>query len=147
MSKATRTVSWICRLIAAFLMGMTLYFKFTGAPLPVAIFTTLDVEPWGRYFTGCAEVVAVLLLLIPRTVSLGAIVTIGILGGAIICHLTVLGVSLEGIKDNLPEGSKDLVPDRSLFVYACVGFLSAVVVLIIHKNQLMRMIRRGHSES
>jgi hypothetical protein len=127
-------------------MGMTLYFKFTGAPEPVAIFTTLDAEPWGRYFTGSCELIAVILLILPWTVPLGALLTLGLLGGAIICHLTVLGVSLEGIKDNLPPGSKDLVPQYSLFVEACIGFLCAVVLLILHKNQLMRMAKRLFSK-
>ncbi|MEE2908700.1 MAG: DoxX family protein [Planctomycetota bacterium] len=142
MNKASLTISWICRLIAAFLMGMTLYFKFTGQPLPVAIFTTLDVEPWGRYFTGCAEAVAVVLLILPWTVPIGALFTLGILGGAIICHLTVIGVNLEGIKANLPAGSKDLVPDTSLFIYACIGFICGIIILVLHKNQLIRMIKR-----
>jgi hypothetical protein len=127
-------------------MGMTLFFKFTGAAMPVAIFTTLGVEPWGRYLTGAAELVCVVLLLSPRMVPLGALLALAVMGGAIGSHLTVLGISLEGIKDNLPEGSEELVADPSLFAFAWITVLCAAIVLVIHRDQLLGMIRRGPSD-
>ena len=142
MSNGAMVVSWICRIAAAFLMGMTLYFKFMGAELPVAIFATLGVDPWGRYVIGVLELFAILMLIFPKTVSIGAVLTIGLMGGAILSHVTVLGISLEGIKENLPEASMDQVPDPSLFAFAWVTLLCAVILLVIHKDQLNRIIKR-----
>jgi hypothetical protein len=40
--------SWLLRGIAALILLQTLFFKFTGAPESVYIFSTLGAEPWGR---------------------------------------------------------------------------------------------------
>ena len=40
--------TWVLRLIAAFIMLQTLYFKFTAQPESVQLFTVLGMEPWGR---------------------------------------------------------------------------------------------------
>ena len=47
-----RILSWLLRLTAAFILLQTLFFKFTGAEESVYIFSTLGVEPWGRYASG-----------------------------------------------------------------------------------------------
>ena len=39
---------WVPRLLAAFILGQTLFFKFTGAPESIHIFETLGAEPAGR---------------------------------------------------------------------------------------------------
>ncbi|MFN8422489.1 MAG: DoxX family protein [Anaerolineae bacterium] len=56
---------WAAQIVAAVLMGQTLFFKFTADPGAVQLFTTLGVEPWGRYGTGVLELIAVVLLLVP----------------------------------------------------------------------------------
>ena len=63
---------WILRLIAAIIMLQTLYFKFTAQPESVDLFTALGMEPWGRIGTGIFELIASILILIPRTTLLGA---------------------------------------------------------------------------
>lgn len=88
---------WISRLpaiIAAVILAQTLWFKFSGAPESVYIFNTLGVEPWGRIGSGIAELIAAILLLIPRTSWLGAIMALGIMGGAILSHLAILGIEI-----------------------------------------------------
>jgi len=65
LSPSQSRVAWVLQIIAAIIMGQTLFFKFTGAPEPVYIFTTLGAEPFGRWFAGASELVAVVLLLIP----------------------------------------------------------------------------------
>jgi hypothetical protein len=70
--------------------GMTLFFEFTWAEMPGAIFTTLGVEPWGRFLTGFAELVCVVLLLSQRGGPLGALLALAAMGGAIVSHLTLL---------------------------------------------------------
>ncbi|MBX9734299.1 MAG: DoxX family protein, partial [Chitinophagaceae bacterium] len=74
---------WLLRIIAAVIMLQTLYFKFTAAEESVYIFSTLGIEPWGRIGTGVAELIASVLLLIPATTVFGAILAMGIMGGAL----------------------------------------------------------------
>lgn len=83
-------------LIAAVILLQTLFFKFTAAPESVYIFTTLGIEPYGRIGSGVAELCAAVLLLIPRTAWVGALLALGIMGGAILSHLTVLGIEVQG---------------------------------------------------
>src|SRR5438874_2251080 len=63
---------WLLRILAAVIMLQTLYFKFTANPQSVKLFTALGMEPWGRIGTGVFELIASLLILIPRTTVLGA---------------------------------------------------------------------------
>ena len=88
-------LSWLLQLTAAAILAQTLYFKFTGAAESKFIFSTLGLEPWGRIGTGLVELVAVVLLLIPRTVTLGALLAIGLMSGAIFSHLTRLGLVVQ----------------------------------------------------
>lgn len=92
-----KPVIWATRIpafIAAVILVQTLWFKFTGAPESVYIFSTLGVEPWGRIGSGVAELVAALLLVLPHTAWAGAAMAIGIMGGAILSHLAVLGIEV-----------------------------------------------------
>ena len=66
-----KVVSWVAQILAAVIMGQTLFFKFTAAPESVAIFEQLGAEPWGRIATGILEAVAILLLLVPGMAFLG----------------------------------------------------------------------------
>ena len=88
---------WLAQIVPAVIMGMTLYFKFTGAQESVDLFTTLGVEPWGRIGTGVLELIAVVLLLVPAPylgkhawgATLGAALMLGALGA----HVAKLGFS------------------------------------------------------
>ena len=95
-TKNSMRLSWIAQIIAAVILGQTLFFKFAGAPESIYIFERLGVEPWGRYATGIFEVVAVALLLVPRTAGLGALLAIGLMLGALGSHITTLGVEVQG---------------------------------------------------
>lgn len=128
LSKPLAVTSWILQIIVAVILGQTLFFKFTGAPESVHIFETLGVEPWGRYAAGTAELVAVILLLVPRTAALGAAMALGVIVGAIGSHLTKLGITIE-----LPDGSSD---SGLLFALAVVVFVASAAVLIIRRTQL-----------
>ena len=90
--KISTIISWICRVAAAVILLQTLFFKFTAAPESVYIFSRVGLEPWGRIGSGIAELVAAILILIPRTIWLGAGLALAIMAGAIFSHLTVLGV-------------------------------------------------------
>jgi uncharacterized membrane protein YphA (DoxX/SURF4 family) len=127
MKTSTTIISWILRIIAALIMLQTLYFKFTGAEESVYIFTTLGLEPVGRIGSGIAELVASILLLIPSRAWLGALLSIGIMGGAIMSHLTVLGIEIRG------DGGL-------LFSYSLIVMLCSVGVLWIHREQPLALI-------
>src|SRR5437899_9143007 len=93
-SRPFTIVSWVMRVIAAVILLQTLFFKFTGAKESVYIFTTLGLEPWGRIGSGVAELIASILLLTPRTVVYGAVLSLGVIGGAIVSHVSKLGIRL-----------------------------------------------------
>lgn len=95
LAKGARITSWIAQVAVAGILAQTLYFKFTAAPESVYIFTTLGVEPWGRIAAGVAELVVAVLLVVPRTAAVGAVVTLGVIAGAIGSHLTKLGIVVQ----------------------------------------------------
>ena len=96
MKKSTLILFWAVRIIAAIIMVQTLFFKFTAAPESVEIFTAVGAEPWGRIGVGVMELIASVLILLPATVWLGAILAFGLMGGAIMMHLMLLGIEVQG---------------------------------------------------
>src|SRR5271168_1327647 len=98
MTTTVQVLSWACRIVAAIILLQTLYFKFTAAPESVYIFTKVGAEPWGRIGSGVVELIAAVLLLTPRFVWLGAILAMGVISGAIVSHLTLLGIEVQGDK-------------------------------------------------
>lgn len=84
----------IARLLSALIMLQTLFFKFTGAEESVYIFSKLGIEPWGRIASGIMELIASILLFVPALVWLGALLGCGIMAGAILSHITILGISV-----------------------------------------------------
>ena len=116
-------MSWICRIAAAGILLQTLYFKFTGAEESVYIFTKVGMEPWGRYASGVAELIAAILLFIPRTVPVGALLAAGVMAGAIASHLTKLGIEVEG------DGGL-------LFVLAVIVLTCSLATAYLHRRQI-----------
>ncbi|MBC2604871.1 DoxX family protein [Pelagicoccus albus] len=90
-SKKLKIASWIAQIMAAAIMGQTLYFKFTADPQSVELFTKLGMEPHGRLLIGALELIACILLLIPSSVVYGSLLGCCLMAGAIIGHLTELG--------------------------------------------------------
>lgn len=115
--------SWILQIVAAAILGQTLFFKFTGAEESVFIFATLGAEPWGRIGSGLLELVAVVLLLVPRTAGAGALLALALMSGAILSHLTKLGVEVKG------DGGL-------LFGLAVVVLASSTVVAYLRRHQI-----------
>ena len=76
-------ILWICRIAAAIILFQTLFFKFTAAPESVYIFDKVGLGAPGRIGSGIAELIAAILLLIPRTSWMGAVLALGVMGGAI----------------------------------------------------------------
>jgi uncharacterized membrane protein YphA (DoxX/SURF4 family) len=128
MSGSKRIFSWVLRLIAAFIMVQSLFFKFSAAPESIYIFSTLGMEPWGRIGTGVIELIASVLILIPRTTWLGALIGIGTMSGAIFFHLTKLGVEVQG------DGGQ-------LFIYAVITLVNCILLAWLEWNQISKMYR------
>lgn len=84
------------RLVAAGILLQTLFFKFTAAPESVYIFTKVGAEPFGRIASGVLELIAAVMLLLPRTVVMGALLAGGLMCGAVFSHLTILGIEVQG---------------------------------------------------
>src|SRR5437773_12505619 len=99
--KTTETItvlSWLLRITAAIILLQTLFFKFTAAPESVYIFTKVGAEPWGRIGSGVIELIAAILILTPRFTWLGSLLVMGVMVGALVSHLTVLGMEVQGVK-------------------------------------------------
>lgn len=115
-------ISWILRIVVAVILIQTLRFKFTAHPDSVYIFTKVGLEPYGRIAIGIFELIAAILILIPKTAWIGATLTLGLISGAIMMHLTQLGIDING------DGG-------TLFYMAILIFsLSAIILWIVRKN-------------
>lgn len=126
MSSTVTVISWICRGAVAIILFQTLYFKFTGAEESRYIFSTVlspEMEAYGRIGSGLVELVAVLLLLIPRLAWLGALLALATITGAIFSHLTKLGIEVKG------DGGL-------LFALAVAVFVLSAVVLLLHRREV-----------
>jgi len=113
----------VLRIIIALILIQTLRFKFIGHEDSVYIFETVGLEPYGRIGIGVLELIAGILLLIPKTVWAGAILTLGLIGGAIIMHLTQLGIEVKN------DGG-------ILFITALITFLLSMIVLYIYRGDI-----------
>lgn len=126
MSSKLLIFSWICRIVVAVILLQTLFFKFTGAEESKYIFTTVmgpEYEAFGRIGSGVVELMAAMLLLIPSTVSIGAIISIGTISGALLSHLAFLGIEVKG------DGGL-------LFGLAVIVFVLSSVLLLLHRREL-----------
>lgn len=119
---------WVLRLLVAIIFLQTLYFKFTGAPESIYIFETLGIEPYGRIGSGIVELIASILILIPRTTLLGAIIGLGTITGAILAHLTKLGIEV-----NNDEGA--------LFTMAIIVFISCSILIYVNKDKIPALLK------
>ena len=113
------------KIIAAIIMLQTLFYKFSGAQESIDLFTKLagENEAYMRIGTGILELAASILLFIPKTIWLGGLLTIGLMGGAILSHLTKLGI----------EHNND---GGLLFIAAIVTFVSGGIVLFSDRKSI-----------
>ena len=111
------------RLAVAIILIQTLRFKFTAHPDSVYIFSQVGLEPYGRIAIGILELIAGILLLIPKTVWAGATLTLGVISGAIVMHLTQLGIEVRG------DGGV-------LFFTAIITFLLSVIILYYFRKDI-----------
>jgi hypothetical protein len=115
--------SWVLQFVVAVILLQTLFFKFTAAAESVYIFSTLGAEPWGRIGSGVVELIAAILLLVPATVTVGAALALAVIAGAILSHLTILGIEVQG------DGGL-------LFVLALTVFVASAAILVLRRNEI-----------
>ena len=97
------------------------FFKFSAAPESVYIFTKVGIEPWGRIGSGIVELIAAVLLFVPGLTWLGAGLALAVIGGAIVSHLTLLGIEVQG-------------DHGVLFALAIVVAVCSTVLLFIYRR-------------
>lgn len=124
----TTIFTWILKIVAATILLQTLYFKFTGAEESVYIFTTLGIEPFGRIGSGVVELIASMLILIPRTTLIGALMGLGTMMGALFSHIFVLGISVKN------DGG-------TLFTLAVITFICCAVLVFQNRSKIPDLLQ------
>lgn len=71
------------------------------------------------------ELIASVLLLVPRTTVYGAAVAVLVMGGALMSHITTLGITMPAVGDH-----------GELFGLACLVMLTCLVVLYLHRQEI-----------
>ena len=145
---------WALTLYIAFVFIQSLFFKFTDSPETQYIFGTLNA--WGaglgfpglfahggifsQYVVGTAELFASTALLVgaiarkPLIHGAGALLSIGVISGAIFFHLfTPLGVQVLNVDGTLDGGE--------LFALACGVWVAAAAILWLRHEELLGFVQ------
>lgn len=129
MNKKRYYIERVAAIITAVILLQTLFFKFTGHPDSVYIFSSIGIEPYGRIGLGIVELIVAGLLLFFKTSLWGGILGTGIAMGAIISHLFILGIVVNN------DGGM-------LFSLAIISFLCSAVVVFLKKEQLLLTLNK-----
>jgi hypothetical protein len=132
-----RAAPWAAQVVVAAILAQTLVFKFTYAPETRYIFESRGGRP-AATLVGLAEFLCVVLLVTPRGAAAGAALALAVIGGAVITHLTVLGIEVKNPETG--EGDGGLLFGLALAVAA-----GSLVVLWYRWRQLPyvgRLLRR-----
>jgi putative oxidoreductase len=92
-AKIVNVVLWVLQIGAAGMFLMAGFLKLSGDAQLVGLFEAIGLGQWFRYLTGTLEVVGAILLLIPRTSGLGALMLAGVTVGAVVTHVFIVGGS------------------------------------------------------
>lgn len=114
-------INWVLRLVPAVIVGRVALMKFTAGPKALMIFKSLDMEPGGRILIGVIETICVVLLLSSRISAWGAILCLGVMTGAVIAHVSVLGF----------DGAAG-----QLFIMAIITSISTLMLLYRLRSQV-----------
>jgi hypothetical protein len=127
--RAARLVPWLGQGLVALILAQTLYFKFTYAPETQVIFAGLGGRP-AATAVGLVELLCIVLLLIPRTAAVGALLALLTISGALLTHLTTLGLAVP-VAPGSPE-----TDGGTLFGLALTVALGSIFVLVYRRTQL-----------
>ncbi len=134
----SKSVPWAAQLVVALILAQTLFFKFTYAPETQVIFADRGGRPAATAL-GAVELLCVILLLMPRTAAIGAVLSLLVISGAIFTHLTSLGI--EVVDPATGEGDGGL-----LFGLAVVVAVGSLIILAYRWRQLplVASFQRSH---
>ena len=119
-------ITFVLRLVVSIILLQSLFFKFSGHPEAVHIFSTLGVEPWGRLGLGCIELIIGIAILLPKTKILALLATIILMFGAIASHLfTPLGIIVKW------DGKSD---NGQLFVIAIIALVFSFISILFYSK-------------
>ena len=113
----------VIRIVVAIILLQTLYYKFGGHEDSLYIFEKTGLGDAGRIGSGVVELIAAILILVPKTIWLGALITLGTMSGAIFMHLTKLGIEING------DGG-------TLFGMAVLVFVLSLITLLINRKNI-----------
>ena len=113
-----KKIAWCFQLIIAGIFIPIGILKFMNNPADLEIFSQLGMEPAGRYIIGVLEILAGLMVLTNAVAAMGAFLGVGVMLGAMLAHMTVLGI------------------DQTHFILLFIVFLSCCIVSFIRRKQL-----------
>lgn len=117
----------VLRFAAAVIMLQTLFYKFSGSPESVFIFSQVGMEPWGRIAVGIGELLAAALLLYKKYTWVGALMAFGLMFGAVVMHLTTLGIEV------MDDGGY-------LFFLALIVLISSLILILMQQTHVQNAI-------
>lgn len=142
--KTLNMIQWVLVAMVAFIFLQSLPFKFSGHEQTQLIFSTIGnwlssiglseslaqgFTHYGGFIIGSLELIATILLVIPKSRMWGALLGLGLMTGAIFFHLfTPLGVA-RVIDD---AGNTD---NGVLFIMACIAFLSNALLIYLNRSK------------
>lgn len=130
--KKTEYIWWILRLIIAIIYAQTLYFKFSSHPESVYIFTKMGLEPYGRIGLGLVEFITACLLIMPKTKLYGLVLSLGVISGAVISHLTVLGIEINN------DGG-------TLFFLSLTVWIISAFQFLVYRAQMLQLLKQFYN--
>ncbi|MBK8351173.1 MAG: DoxX family protein [Chitinophagales bacterium] len=122
MEKGTKLLEIAARIIAIAVFGYSAYMKLSGNPVVIDMFQQVGLEPFGRYGIAIIEIIAIVLLAIPKTVWRGGILGCFMMFGALCFHLTLA-------KIDVGDGGK-------MFGSAVLVFLCCFAIIVFHEQDL-----------
>ncbi len=145
MNSVRTFLPWVLAAYIVVVFVQSLFFKFSNSPETQHIFTTVGTwlgidlfSKYGGYVIGAAELVASIMLIIPATQALGALLALGIISGAIFFHVfSPLGVVVANPATGV-ESDGGL-----LFYLACGVWVAAALILILRWGQLKGYVTRA----
>jgi uncharacterized membrane protein YphA (DoxX/SURF4 family) len=133
MSMIKKVLPYLLAIFIAYVFLRYLPFKFAKGS---HLFQVLEdwsglawFEPHGRYLTGGAELLACILLFIPRLQSLGGLLSLALMTGAIFFHVfTPLGI------DPYNDGGK-------LFTQAVGVWFSGLIIMYLRRDEFLPLLK------
>lgn len=138
-------IEWLPALAIVIILGGSLPYKFGGSAETAHIFDVVGqflgldfFRSTGGYIIGVAELIACILLLLPKLRAFGAILTVGIMAGAISFHLfSPLGITVEWMENG------EMQQDSTLFYLAVVAFLCGLWLSLRRRDELLGLLGKS----